>query len=142
MGNNHSPVVRYTKAFVNSFMVGLLVNSMGGLNFVVNSSKTDMLNRHKMQTASNYVKKVQIFSSIKESFSIAKRPATTFAIAFTSFSYLTQKFEDWGYSTAQAMLRSVFLLTPLYVFYRYDRPFNNFWYRTASLSCLTCNLFY
>lgn len=133
-----NPVLVYAKVFAKSFIFGLFINSFGGLTYIKNLEKVNALDRHKQNTSLNYPKEAKILSSMRESYYFAKKPAITFAIGFTAFSYLTNKFEDWGYSTAQAMLRSTAILSPMYVFYYYDRPFTNFWYRTLGLFVASC----
>ncbi len=101
----------------------------------------DKLNQHKLSTSADYTKKVTLFSSMKETYSTARRPASVLAVGITGFSFLKQKFEDFGYTPSQAILRSCALLSSAYVFYFFDRPVTNYVYFTGALTLASCKLY-
>jgi len=92
-----------------------------------------------MNTSSNYLKKVALFSELKAFYNGSKTSAATFGIFAVSFAFLVNKFKDWGYSFSQSILRATAILSPIAIFLKFDRPVVNFWYHSMGLTFVSCN---
>jgi hypothetical protein len=118
------------------------VKGFGGLNPFLPKQAGTNLTEHKLITSSNYVN-ISYFTEVKNSLSMSKGSGVIFGIVSTSWLFLYDKFRQWNYSNSQAIVRATFLITPAYLFFYYDRPFTNFWYRSFVISFLACkNIFY
>jgi hypothetical protein len=135
--NTDATVIRLAKIFASSYLIGTFYSFLGGLKWMINP-ESELLDKHKVQTSSNYVKQTMLGEGLKALYTQTKRPAATFAIGSTFYFFLVQKFKDWDYSRAQAYLRASIVVSPMIVFFWNDRPFTNFWYRSALVAFYLC----
>jgi hypothetical protein len=131
-------VIRYTKIFASTFFPAIVYNSVGGFKGVLKQDHFPLLDQHKMQTSENYVKRTFIFSDGWEMYQLNKKKSAMFAIFFTTFAYITDKFQSYDYSTSQSLLRACFLVSPFVVLYQFDRPITNFWYHVGIYTIFSC----
>ena len=139
--NSHATQVRLFKLYVSSYVIGLVYNAVGGMNAII-KPETNALEKHKLGTSTDYVKQISLRAGFNELFALNHRPATSFALFTTSYMFIVQKLRDWDYSLAQSYLRASLIVSPVLVFLSKDRPFHNFWWRSALLAGFLCIFFY
>ena len=137
--NNEAPLLRYAKIWGTSFLLGLFYNSFGGYkgNTV---ERNNMLDWHKINTSSNYVKRTLVGSALQQAFYSSRKPAGMFACLSTFYFFLVARFQGFEYSLSQSLLRASLLFTPLLVLLKFDRPVVNFWYKSAGFAFIICKL--
>jgi hypothetical protein len=112
---------------------------MGGINHLNKPKAGVNLVTHKLITSSNYTK-FSFFTELRTSLTVGKPTGVVFGVFSTAWLFLYDKFKQWNYSNTQSIVRATFLVTPVYLFFLYDRPFTNFFYRSGFYSLLGCNI--
>jgi hypothetical protein len=135
--SDDAPAIKYAKFFAKSWIVGFGISAIGGTKSILYPN-VNALDQHKMATSANYVKETIIGGGLRNIFQTSKGPAATFALFSTFYFFVYNKFKDWDYSRAQSLLRASALVAPMIVFYHYDRPFANFWYRSFLVGAIMC----
>jgi hypothetical protein len=137
LNSDDAPAIKYGKFFAKSWIVGFAFNAIGGTKSILYPS-SNALNQHKLSTSVNYVKETIMGGGLRNIYQNTKGPAATFAIFSTFYFFVYNRFKSYDYSRAQSLLRASALIAPMIVFYRYDRPFANFWYRSFLVGALIC----
>ena len=137
---NDASAVKFPKIFASSYIFASFYNLFGGVRNLVDP-QVNHLDRHKMATSADYVKQTTVGSGLRAAYHITKGPSAIFAVFSTSYFFLVSKFKDYEYSRSQSYLRASAIIAPIAVFFVYDRPFANFWYRSAFFGIFICNTF-
>jgi hypothetical protein len=132
MADTHAPLLKYTKIYFASYLIGFGYGMTGGFTGALKQNK-NALESHKAQTAVDYVKQTNLGGGFRVMWQSASRPAAIFAVGSTFYGFLLNTIRDFGYSTSQAALRASAIIAPMIVFYKYDRPFTNFFYRSVGV---------
>jgi hypothetical protein len=137
MLNKEAPLLRYTKLYFTGFLFGTLVGGMGGFNqLYAKQANTTAITQHKMSTTRDYTK-FNFLSELKAFYKNGKPSGVRYGLLTSVFFMLHDKFRQFEYSKAQSILRAVCILSPAIAFIQMDRPFTNFFYRSAIYAFLS-----
>jgi hypothetical protein len=139
MKNNEAPLLKYAKIYLTSYVLGTFYHSFGG--YRADYTPTNLLESHKLETSSNYLKNTYMGQSLRSLIYSTKGPAASFALMSTFYFWLVARFQGFDYSISQSVLRAAAVISPVYIFLKYDRPFTNFWYRSFGFFLIICKNF-
>lgn len=136
--NSNERIVLLFKNFIRLYIAASIYNCKP-LKSLANDKPESLLEHKKFSTSLDYTKVTEIGTGLRSYYYTTHRPSMLFALAASVYTYIIVKFKDWGYSSSQSMLRASFLVTPLFLIYRYDRPIANFtlhWIFSSFILCI------
>jgi hypothetical protein len=138
MKNNDTPIMRYSKTFISSFLVGIPLSLALELRGDFMNKRPEPLAERKTLVQGNYAKSNLLFDILKQSRPHYRRCAY-FATFITAYNLVQNTIHNWDFSRAQSLIYGSLLLSPIILWLVHDNFVTFFFWRAGALGLIIGN---